>query len=142
LERRTQRLRAKTEREIVQLEAVLDSVHVDENGQTLRSYTTQVLDTRKLTLLNLFKAHALVALYLVAGHLGLPGAGPERLRREFLAFGERVEFDHQAQTATVYAQRFPRGRMQQAYERLCATLNDLHISLKHDGISYRVLFSW
>ncbi len=142
LTRRTQRLRRQTERQIDRLEAELDSVEVNAQGQTVHTYTTQVLDVRKLTLLNLFKTHALIALYLVAQSLGLDGAGPTRLRREFLPFGNRVEFDPQRQVATVYAQAFPRRRTQQAYERLCANLNNLPTMLKHDGISYRILFSW
>jgi len=139
--RRTQRLRQQTEREIDKLKAELDSLGMDENGQAVRSFTTQVLDVRKLTLLNLFKTHAMVALYLVAQALGLDGAGPARLRREFLPFGDRVEFDHQRQSATVYAQRFPRDQTQQAYERLCTTMNNLPITLERGGTSYRVLFS-
>jgi hypothetical protein len=142
LRNRTQRLRNKTEREIGKLKAELDSVEVDQDGQALRSYTSQVLDVRKLTLLNLFKTHALVALHILAQQLALAGAGPVRLRREFLSFGDRVEFDHQRRIMTVYAQRFPRGRTQRAYERLCALLNDLPVTLERDGTSYRVLFSW
>jgi len=142
MHRRTQRLRQRTERQIDQLGAELDSVQVDDQGQSILAYTTQVLDVRKLTLLNLFKSHALVALYLVAQSMGLDGTGPIRLRREFLPFGDRVEFDPQRQIATVYAQPFPRSRMQQAYERLCAALNNLPIILQHNGTSYRVLFSW
>ena len=142
LSRRTQRLRQQTEHQLDQLEAELESVEVNQQGQSIRSYTTQILDVRKLTLLNLFKTHALIALFLVARSLGLDGAGPTRLRREFLPFGDRVEFDPQRQVATVYAQPFPRGRMQAAYERLCAELNNLPITLEHHGTSYRVLFSW
>jgi len=142
LRQRTQRLRKQTEREIDKLKAELDSLEVDQDGQAVRSYTTQVLDVRKLTLLNLFKTHALVALCLLAQHLGLAGAGPTRLRREFLPFGDRVELDHPRRIATVYAQRFPRRQTQQAYERLCASLNDLPVTFKRNGTSYRVLFSW
>jgi hypothetical protein len=142
LSRRTQRLRQRTERQINQLEAELGAIEVNEHGQSIRTCTTQILDMRKLTLLNLFKTHALIALYLIARSLGLDGAGPTRLRREFLPFGDRVEFDPQRQVATVYAQAFPRGRMQQAYERLCAELNNVPITLEHNGTSYRVLFSW
>jgi hypothetical protein len=142
LSRRNQRLRLKTDRAIADLQSDLDSVQFDDKGQAVRSYITQILDVRKLTLLNLFKTHALVSLSLVAEFMGLPGTGPARLRREFLAFGDRVEFDDQQRTVTVYPQRFPRGRIRQAYERLCAELNNRHVTLQHAGIDYRVIFSW
>jgi hypothetical protein len=142
LNSRTQRLRRQTTRQIKKLKTELDSVEVDEKGQTVRSYTTHVLDLRKLTLLNLFKTHALVALHILAQQLGLDGAGPERLRRQFLPFGDRVEFDHERRIVTVYAQRFPRARTRQAYERLCALLDDLPVTFERNGISYRVRFSW
>jgi hypothetical protein len=139
---RTQRLRRQAEREKEKLTIECDEVMVDEQGQTVRLGTTHALDLRKLTLLNLFKTHALVALHILARQLGLDGAGPTRLRREFLSFGESVEFDHQQRTVTVYAQRFPRARTQQAYERLCALLADLPVTLERGGVSYRVRFSW
>ncbi len=139
---RTQRLRRQAEREKEKLTRECDEVMVDEDGQTVSLCTTHALDLRKLTLLNLFKTHALVALHILARQLGLDGAGPARLRREFLSFGESVEFDHQQRTVTVYAQRFPRARTQQAYERLCALLADLPVTLVRGGISYRVRFSW
>jgi hypothetical protein len=142
LRTRSHRLRTKTHRQIDKLTAELDSVEVDKKGHTVHSYTTQTLDLRKLTLLNLFKTHALVALSILAQQLGLAGAGPARLRREFLPFGDRVEFDHQQRIVTIYAQRFPRGRTQQAYERLCALLHDLPVTLQRNGVSYRVRFSW
>ncbi|MCP4207247.1 MAG: hypothetical protein GY767_09415 [Shimia sp.] len=97
---------------------------------------------RKLTLLNLFKTHALVALKLLARQLGMEEAGPKRLRRAFLTFGDRVEFDHEQHIATVYARRFPRASTQQAYERLCGWLYDVPITLTRNGVSYRVGFSW
>ena len=118
------------------------NVHHDDHGQTVLHTTTQVLDVRKLTLLNLFKTHALVALKILARQLGIEEAGPKRLRRAFLIFGDRVEFDHEQQTATVYARRFPRASTQQAYERLCEWLYDVPITLKRNGVSYRVRFSW
>jgi len=109
LTRRTQRLRRKAEREIETLSAELGRVRGDENGQTLLTSTTQVLDVRKLTLLNLFKSHTRVALKLLARRLGLAEAGPNRLKRAFLAFGDRVEFDHDKQIATVYAPPISHG---------------------------------
>jgi len=142
LDKRTQRLRRKAEREIETLSEQLACVRRDQNGQTVLTTTTQVLDVRKLTLLNLFKSHARVALKLLACRLGLEQAGPNRLRRAFLAFGDRVEFDHDKQIATVYARPFPRAQTQQAYERLCSALADVPIMLTRNGGSYRVLFSW
>ena len=114
----------------------------NENGQTVLTTTTQVLDVRKLTLLNLFKSHARVALKLLARRLGLEEAGPNRLRRAFLAFGDRVEFDPDKQIATVYARPFPRAQTQQAYQRLCYGLADVPIMLTRNEVSYRLLFSW
>ena len=139
---RTQRLRQKAEREIETISQELLNVHQDDNGQTVLQTTTQVLDVRKLTLLNLFKTHALVALKILARQLGMGEAGPKRLRRIFLAFGDRVEFDHEQRTATVYARRFPRASTQQAYERLCGWLYDVPITLTRNGLSYRVCYSW
>ena len=142
LNQRTQRLRRKTEREIETLSEELARVQPDENGQTVLTTPVEVLDVRKLTLLNLFKSHAQVTLKLLARRLGLDEAGPNRLRRAFLAFGDRVEFDHNKQIATVYARPFPRAQTQQAYERLCSALADVPIILTRNGVSYRVLFSW
>jgi hypothetical protein len=142
LNNRTQRLRHKAEREIETLTQELDNVGQDENGQSVLSTTTQVLDVRKLTLLNLFKTHAVVVLKILARQLGMEEAGPKRLRRTFLAFGDRVEFDHEQHIATVYARRFPRATTQQAYERLCGSLYDVPITLTRNGVSYRVRFSW
>jgi hypothetical protein len=135
-------LRHKAERKIETLSQELGRVRRDENGQMLLTTTTQVLDVRKLTLLNLFKSHARVALQLLARQLDLDEAGPNRLRRAFLAFGDRVEFDHDKQMVTVYARPFPRAQTQQAYERLCSTLTDVPIMLTRNGVSYRVQFSW
>jgi len=142
LRHRTERLRQQTTRQQEQLTTELERVTVDEHGQATRAYTTQVLDLRKLTLVNLFKTHALVALQILAQQLGLDGAGPVRLRREFLAFGDRVEFDPEQRTTTAYAQRFPRARTQQAYEQLCALLQDRPVTLERGGICYQVRFSW
>ena len=142
LNQRIQRLRRKTECQIETLSEQLGRIQHDENGQTVLTTTTQVLDVRKLTLLNLFKSHARVALKLLACRLDLEEAGPNRLRRAFLAFGDRVEFDHDKQMATVYARPFPRAQTQQAYERLCSTLADVPIMLTRNGVSYRVQFSW
>ncbi|MCP4942979.1 MAG: hypothetical protein GY924_13485, partial [Planctomycetaceae bacterium] len=142
LNKRIQRLRRKATGEIETLSEELVRVQHDQNGQTVLTTTTQVLDVRKLTLLNLFKSHAQVALKLLARRLGLAEAGPKRLRRAFLAFGDRVEFDHDKQIATVYARPFPRAQTQQAYERLCSALADVPIMLTRNGISYQVQFSW
>lgn len=142
LNKRTQQLRRQAERQIETLTEELGRVQHDENGQTVLTTTTQVLDVRKLTLLNLFKSHARVALKLLARRLGLAEAGPNRLRRAFLAFGDRVEFDHDKQIATVYARSFPRAQTQQAYEWLCFVLADVPIILTRNGVSYRVQFSW
>jgi len=141
LNKRTGRLRQKAEREVETISQELACVQHNGNGQAMLTTTTQVLDVRKLTLLNLFKTHARVALKLLARRLGLEEAGPKRLRRAFLAFGDRVEFDHDKRTATVYARPFPRTQTQQAYERLCLALADVPITLTRDGVSYRVQFS-
>ena len=71
-----------------------------------------------------------------------PEAGPERLRRSFLAFGDRVEFDQDRLIATVYARPFPRAQTQRAYERLCSDLHDVPITLTRNGVRYRLRFSW
>jgi hypothetical protein len=142
LNNRTRRLRQQTTREVEKLTRELDDVVVDEEGQPIHLYTTHSLDLRKLTLLNLFKNHALVALHILAQQLSLDGAGPARLRREFLPFGDRVDIDHRQRAVIVYAQRFPRARMQHAYERLCALLNNLPVTLERNGVSYRVRFNY
>ncbi len=142
LSKRSQRLRHKAEREIETLSLEMTRVQHDPNGQPLLATETEVLDVRKLTVLNLIKLHALVALKILARRLGLPEAGPERLRRAFLTFGDRVEFDHNQYIATVYARPFPRAQTQQAYERLCSELHDVPITLTRNGVSYRVRFSW
>jgi len=140
---RSSRLAAAAQTELEQLAAAQAQVHTDPaTGQTVIERTTEVLDLHKLTLLNLFKDHALIALHLLAHWLGLDGAGPQRLRREFLAHGDRVEFDHDQRTLTVFAKPFPRARTQRAYEWLCAQLNTLPVTFLRDGITYRVRFSW
>ncbi len=142
LHKRAQRLGNKAKQEIETLSQERERVQHDQNGQSVLATKTEVLDIRKLTLLNLFKLHALAALNILARRLGLPGAGPERLRRSFLAFGDRVEFDHDRQIATVYARPFPRAQMQQAYEKLCSELYDVPIMLTRNDVNYRVRFSW
>lgn len=136
LHHKTQNLKDRLAQDIAQVKT--DSV----TGQTTVERVTQILDVRKLTLLNLFKDHTFVCLHLLAHLLGLDGAGPERLRREFFAYGDRIEFDHTHHLLTVFAQRFPRARTQQAYERLCAQLNDRPVMFRRDGVTYRVRFSW
>jgi len=142
LQKRASRLQTKAQDELTALDADMAAVIVDEEGQATLTTTRQVLDLRKLTLLGLFKTHALVALTLLARQLGLDGAGPERLRRQFLAFGDRVEFDAQSGIATVYAAPFPRAATQQAYERFCSLAHDLPTTLRHKGTLYRLRFSW
>ena len=142
LQKRASRLQAKAQRQLDVHDAEMAAVIVDEAGQATLTTTREVLDLRKLTLLSLFKAHALVALTLLARQLGLDGAGPNRLRRQFLAFGNRVEFDVHSGIATVYAGPFPRAATQKAYERFCGLAHDLPIPLRHKGIPYRLRFSW
>lgn len=142
LHKRASRLQTKAQDQLAALDAEMAAVSVDEGGQATLTTTRQVLDLRKLTLLSLFKAHALVALTLLARQLGLDGAGPNRLRRQFLAFGDRVEFDAHSRIATVYAAPFPRATTQQAYERFCALAHDLPITLRHKGTLYRLRFNW
>lgn len=142
LDTRTKRLQDKANREIETTTEELDRVQQDENGQAVVHITTQVLDVRKLTVLHLFKTHALVVLKMLANLLGIQEAGPERLRRTFLAFGDRVEFDHDQHIATVYARPFPRAATQQGYERLCRSLYDIPITLPRNGTNYRVRFTW
>ncbi len=142
LQKRASRLQTKAQRQLAALDAEMAAAIVDEAGQATLTTTCEVLDLRKLTLLSLFKAHALVALTLLARQLGLDGAGPNRLRRQFLAFGNRVEFDAHRGIATVYAGPFPRATTQQAYERFCDLAHDLPIPLRHQGVLYRLRFSW
>lgn len=142
LDKRTQRLHHKAASEIETRSQEIAHVQYDQNEQAILATETEVLDVRKLTVLNLFKLHALVALGILARRLGLPAAGPQRLRRAFLAFGDRVEFNHDQRIATVYARPFPRAQTQQAYERLCSELHDVPITLTRNGVNYRVRFNW
>jgi len=140
---RTTRLQTKTQNLQDRLAQDLARVKTDAaTGQAVIERTVEVLDVRKLALLNLFKDHALVILHLLAHLLGLDGAGPERLRREFFAHGDRIEFDHVGGVMTVYAKPFPRARTQLAYEQLCAQLNERPVTFVRDGRTYRVRFSW
>ena len=141
LDKRSQRLKNKAQRETDNLSQEIARLDHDQDGNPVLSTSTDVLDVRKLTLLNLFKLHALVALKILARRLGLPEAGPERLRRSFLAFGDRVEFDHQQQIATVYARPFPRTQTQRAYERLSADLQHVPMTLNRNGVPFRLQFS-
>jgi acyl-CoA synthetase (AMP-forming)/AMP-acid ligase II len=139
----TTRLAAAAQTELNQLAAAQTQAHNDPAiGQTVIEHTTEVLDLRKLTLLNLFKDHALIAMHLLAYLLGLDGTGPERLRREFLAHGEQVEFDYDQRRLTVFPKPFPCARTQRAYEWLCAQLNARPVTFLRDGVTYRVRFSW
>ncbi|MBN1427767.1 MAG: hypothetical protein JXB07_05230 [Anaerolineae bacterium] len=143
LKTRVARLQSATQKLLDDLQEEMACVTTDAaTGDTLIERTAEVLDVRKLTLLNLFKDHALVGLHLLAHLLGLDGAGPERLRREFLAYGDRIEFDHAQGVMTVYAKPFPRRRTQLAYEQLCARLNERPVTFTRDSRTYRVLFSW
>jgi hypothetical protein len=143
LETRTTRLQTQTEQEQASLAQDLADVQIDPTtGQTTLTREVVVLDVRKLTILNLFKDHTLVLLHLLAHLLGLGGAGPARLRREFLAHGDRLEFDHVNHILTVFAKPFPRARTQRAYEWLCVQLNTRPVTFMRDGIEYRVRFSW
>ncbi len=143
LETRITRLEAQTVREQASLAQDLADVQTDPTtGQTTLTREVVVLDVRKLTILNLFKDQTLVALHLLAHLLGLDGAGPARLRREFLAHGDRLEFDHGNHSLTVFAKPFPRARTQRAYEWLCAQLNTRPVTFMRDCAAYRVRFSW
>ena len=116
MNKRTKRLQQQTERDIETITNEMDRVQSDENGDIVLPEQVEVLDVRKLTLFNLFKLHALVALKMLARFLGLDEANPERLRRSFLTFGTCVEFDHIERVATVYTNRFPRLETRQAYQ--------------------------
>jgi len=143
LHQRAHRLHAQSLARVALRTAELEQVTVDTvAGQAQRTYQVQRLDVRKMTLLNLYKAHAYVTLKLLAEEMGLAGMGPERLRREILAFGDRVEIDPQRQVMTVYARRIPRARAQWAYEWLCYRLADHLTTFNRDGVSYRLEFSW
>ena len=138
--KRNQGLQQKAQHQIETLTHECNTVQVSDDGTITRLIYRQVLDLRKYTLLTLFKTYALVALNILATQLGLTGAGPERLRREFLTHGNKVEFDHHNQIATVYAHPFPRVRTQQAYERLCSHLYDIPITITRHGLPYQLRF--
>ncbi|NIN68306.1 MAG: hypothetical protein GTO63_27080 [Anaerolineae bacterium] len=143
LYQRAARLRAQNQARTAQRKAELEQVKVDAaTGQAQRTYQVKRLDVRKMTLLNLYKAQAYVALKLLAEEMGLDGMGPQRLRREVLAFGDRVEIDPARRVMTVYAQRIPRARPRQAYEWLCYRLTDRPITFTRGGVPYRLEFSW
>lgn len=142
LHKRASRLQTKAQCQLDTLATEMAAVTLDEAGQATLTTSRQVLDLRKFTLLNLFKTHALVALTLLARQLGLDGAGPNRLRRQFLAFGNRVEFDAHSRIATVYAGPFPSATTQKAYERFCGLAHELPTTLCHQGLPYRLRFSW
>ena len=93
-----------------------------------------------MVLLNLIKLHALVILRMLAKELGLPEAGPKRLRRSFLSFGQQVIFDHNLQVATVIATPFTNRNMRDAYRQLCQKLNNNPPILTRQGVAYRLYF--
>lgn len=140
LQRRSLRLEKKAQSEIQTIQQELEQVQEDKDGQAYIESTVSVLDLRMLTLLNLFKHHALVILKLLAQNLGLDTAGPERLRRAFFPFGERVEFNPQNQVATVFAKKFPTKEMRDAYAHFSSSLEDNPPTLTHQGVSYRLQF--
>lgn len=143
LHRRAVRLQAQSLARVAQRRAELEQVRVDVvTGQAQRTYQVKRLDVRKMTLLNLYKAHAYVTLKLLAEEMGLEGMGPERLRREVLAFGDRVEVDPERRVMRVYARRIPRARARWAYEWLCYRLADRPATFSRDGVPYRLEFSW
>lgn len=143
LHQRAARLHAQSLARVTQRTAELEQVTVDAaTGQAQRTYPVKRLDVRKMTLLNLYKAHAYVALKLLAEEMGLDGMGPERLRREILAFGDRVEIDPVRRVMTVYARRIPRARARWAYEWLCYRLADYQATFRRDGVPHRLEFSW
>jgi hypothetical protein len=140
---RAARLHAPSLARVAQRTAELEQVTVDgATGRAERAYPVKRLDVRKMTRLNLYKAHAYVTMKLLAEERGLDGMGPERLRREVLAFGDRVEIDPVRRVMTVYAGRIPRARVRWAYEWLCYQLADRPVTFSRDGVPYRLEFSW
>jgi len=90
LHQRAARLHAQNLARVAERTVELKQVAVDAaTGRAQRTYQVKRLDVRKITLLNLYEAHAYVILKLLAEEMGLDGMGPERLRREVLAFGNR-----------------------------------------------------
>lgn len=143
LHQRAAQLHAQSLARATQRMAELEQVTVDAaTGQAQRTYQVKRLDVRKMTLLNLYKAHAYVTLKLLAEEMSLDGMGPERLRREVLAFGDQVEIDPERRVMTVYAGRIPRARARWAYEWLCYQLADCPATFSRDGVPYRLEFSW
>lgn len=143
LYQRAAHLHAQNLARVAQRAAALEQVMVDTaTGQAQRAYQVKRLDVRKMALLNLYKAHAYVTLKLLAEEMGLDGTGPERLRREVLTFGDRVEIDPSRRVMTVYARRIPRARARWAYEWLCCRLADRLATFSRDGVSYCLEFSW
>ena len=143
LHQRAARLQTENQTRVQQRTAELEQAQVDSTtGQAWRTYQVKRLDVRKITLLNLYKMHTYVALKLLTEEMGLAGMGPERLRREVLVFGQRVEIDPQRQVMTVYARRIPRARGRWAYEWLCYRLADRPVMFNRDGVPYRLEFSW
>ena len=140
LQKRTARLQRKTEKELQKLSKELDQIEVDSSGEASVYRKVEVLDLRKMVLLNLIKLHALVILRMLASQLGIPEAGPTRIRRSFFSFGQQVVFDHQNQTATVVAAPFANGKMRDGYRQLCQQLNDNPAILTRQGINYRLYF--
>lgn len=143
LYQRAARLHAQSLARVAQRAAALEQVTVDTaTGQAQRTYQVKRLDVRKMTLLNLYKAHAYVTLKLLAEEMGLDGTGPERLRREVLAFGDRVEIDPARRVMIVYARRIPRARARWAYEWLCCRLADRLVTFSRNGVPHCLEFSW
>ena len=143
LYQRAARLHTQSLARVAQRAAALEQVTVDTaTGQAQRTYQVKRLDVRKMTLLNLYKAHAYVTLKLLAEEMGLDGTGPERLRREVLAFGDRVEIDPARRVMTVYARRIPRARARWAYEWLCCRLADRLATFSRNGVPHCLEFSW
>lgn len=140
LQCRSVRLQKKASSEIQTIQQELEQVQEDQDGKNYIESTVTVLDLRMLTLLNLFKHHALVILKLLAQNLGLDSAGPKRLRRAFFPFGERVEFNPENKVATVFAKRFPTKEMRDAYAHLGESFEDNPPILTRQGISYRLQF--
>lgn len=142
LNKRTLRLQQQTSCEIENLTQEKNRLQTDKNGNIVLLEPTEVLDVRKLTLFNLFKLHALVALKKLAGLLKIDEANPERLRRSFLSFGSSVEFNHVENVATVYVNRLPRHQTRQAYQQLCDLSQKEPIILTRQGVKYQVHFSY
>ena len=140
LQKRTARLQRKTEKELNKLSKELDQIEIDSSGEASVYRKVEVLDLRKMVLLNLIKLHALVILRMLASQLGIPEAGPTRIRRSFFSFGQQVVFDHYNQIATVVAAPFTNGKMRDGYRQLCQQFNDNPAILTRQGVNYRLYF--